>query len=210
MNVASSLLVALTIFVIAGTASNADELAVNLAMEDQFQNRCDTAALRGHVVVLVYSGRHGAEAAVELGRTLHTHYHPSATDAEPAERAKQPVIGIAGWPTGVAVPNVHVIPVACVPEVPKMLRGLVRSQIRKGSPHLPVWLDYEDAMRKGFGIVPNEPNVLLLDTAGVARGVTVGQPDAAKYAELLASIDSLRASALPTLRTAAVPLPAVQ
>ncbi len=210
MKVTLSLLVALTLLLVVGTPSTADELAVNLTMEDQFQNRCETAALRGHVVVLVYAGRYGAEAAVELGRTLHTHYHPSAADVDPAERANQPVIGIAGWPAGVPVPNVHVIPVACVPEVPRMLRGFVRSQIRKGSPHLPVWLDYDDAMRKGFGIVPDQPNVLLLDTDGMAQGVTAGQPDEAKYAELLASIDSLRARALPAVRTAAIPLPAVQ
>jgi len=95
-----------------------------------------------------------------------------------------------------------VIPVACVPEVPKMLRGLARSQLRKGSPVLPVWLDFEDVMRQGFGIVPDEPNVLLLDTAGVARGVIPGQPDERAYAQLVAAIDQLRSQALPAVRTA--------
>jgi hypothetical protein len=191
----------------ATTVAPAAEGPVSLVMEDQFQNRCETEALRGHVVVLVYAGRYGAEAAVELGRTLHTHYHPTAATAEPAERSKQPVIGIPGWPAEVPVPDVHVIPIACVPEVPKMLRGMVRSQIRKGSPHLPVWLDYEDAMRKGFGIVPDEPNVLLIDTAGVARGVSAGKPDETKYKQLVEAIDTLRSQALPPARTAAVPLP---
>lgn len=183
---------------------------VALVMEDQFQNRCETEAMRGHVVVLVYAGRYGAEAAVELGKKLQLHYHPTAAAAEPTERSKQPVIGIPGWPEGVAVPDVHVIPIACVPEVPRMLRGMVRSQIKKGSPHLAVWLDYEDAMRKGFGIVPDEPNVLLIDTAGVARGVRAGQPDDAKYAQLLEAIDTLRSEASPPARTAAMPLPAVK
>jgi hypothetical protein len=185
--------------------SGAADGPVTLVMEDQFQNRCETAALQGHVVVLVYAGRYGAEAAVELGRKLHTHYHPTAATADPADRSKQPVIGIPDWPAGVPVPDVHVIPIACVPEVPKMLRGMVRSQIRKGSPHLPVWLDYDDAMRKGFGIVPDEPNVLLIDTAGKPRGVNAGQPDEAKYAQLLAAIDTLRVQALPPARTAALP-----
>lgn len=199
--------VALIAALLATTVASAAEGPVCLAMEDQFQNRCETEALRGHVVVLVYAGRYGAEAAVELGRKLHTHYHPTAATADPAERSKQPVIGIPGWPADVPVPDVHVIPIACVPEVPKMLRGMVRSQIRKGSPHLPVWLDYEDAMRKGFGIVPDEPNVLLIDTAGVARGVNAGKPDDAKYAQLVEAIDTLRSQALPPTRTAAVPLP---
>jgi hypothetical protein len=199
--------VALIATLCATTVACAAEGPVCLVMEDQFQNRCETEALRGHVVVLVYAGRYGAEAAVELGRKLHTHYHPAAATADPPERSKQPVIGIPGWPAEVPVPDVHVIPIACVPEVPKMLRGMVRSQIRKGSPHLPVWLDYEDAMRKGFGIVPDEPNVLLIDTAGVARGVSAGKPDDTKYTQLVEAIDTLRSQALPPARTAAVPLP---
>ncbi len=207
MKIASSLFVALSLVLFASSTSLSAEGPVNLVMEDQFQNRCETAALRGDVVVLVYAGRYGAEAAVELGGKLHTHYHPTAAGADPADGAKQPVIGIAGWPAGVPVPDVHVIPVACVPEVPKMLRGFVRSQIRKGSPHLPVWLDYEDAMRKGFGIVPDEPNVLLIDTAGMPQGVNAGQPDETKYAELLDAIDTLRSQALPATRTAALPAP---
>lgn len=207
MNMAPLFLIALATLSFVHARSLAEGLPVSLTMEDQFQNKCETEALRGDVVVLVYAGRYGAEAAVELGRKLNLHYHPSMADADPAAQANHPVIGIAGWPAGVPVPDVHVIPVACVPEVPKMLRGFVRSQIRKGSPHLPVWLDYDDAMRKGFGIVPDEPNVLLLDTVGASQGVTAGQPDAAKYAELLASIEALRARALPAIRTAAVPLP---
>jgi hypothetical protein len=208
MNILKS--VALTAALLATAVASAAEGPVCLVMEDQFQNRCETEALRGHVVVLVYAGRYGAEAAVELGRKLHTHYHPTAETADPAERSKQPVIGIPGWPAGAPVPDVHVIPIACVPEVPKMLRGMVRSQIRKGSPHLPVWLDYEDAMRKGFGIVPDEPNVLLIDTAGVARGVSAGKPDETKYKQLVEAIDTLRSQALPPTRTAAVPLPATR
>ena len=175
---------------------------VELVMEDQFENRCETAALRGDVVVLVYAGRRGAEAAVELGRRLHTHFHPSAETAAAGEWSNQPVIGLPGWPTGAPVPDVRVIPVACVPEVPRMLRGLARSQLRKGSPVLPVWLDFEDALRQGFGMIPDEPNVLLIDTAGVARGVVTGAPDQAKYAQLVAAIDDLRARALPAVRTA--------
>lgn len=202
--------VLLTVTLMATNISSAAEGPVCLVMEDQFQNRCETEALRGHVVVLVYAGRYGAEAAVELGRKLHTQYHPTAATADPAERSKQPVVGIPGWPAEVPVPDVHVIPIACVPEVPKMLRGMVRSQIRKGSPHLPVWLDYEDAMRKGFGIVPDEPNVLLIDTTGVARGVSAGNPDETKYAQLVEAIDTLRSQALPPARTASVPVPSTR
>jgi hypothetical protein len=206
MNVPCRILLALSLFAAlpGAAAENRPPMPapVELVMEDQFQNRCETAALRGDVVVLVYAGRHGAEAAVELGRQLHTHFHPSAETAAPGEWSNQPVIGIAGWPAGAPVPDVQVIPVACVPEVPRMLRGLARAQLRKGSPVLPVWLDFEDAMRQGFGMIPDEPNVLLIDTAGVARGVVTGAPDQAKYAQLVTAIDQLRSQAIPAVRTA--------
>jgi hypothetical protein len=207
MNVSCRILLALALVALTAEPVPAEDRPVNLApvslvMEDQFQNRCETAAMRGDVVVLVYAGRRGAEAAVELGRRLHTHYHPTAAGAAADAWSEQPVIGIAGWPAGAPLPDVRVIPVACVPEVPKMLRGLARSQLRKGSPVLPVWLDFEDVMRQGFGIVPDEPNVLLLDTAGVARGVIPGQPDEPTYARLVAAIDQLRSQAIPAVRTA--------
>lgn len=206
MNFPSRILLALSLFAAlpGAAAENRPPMPapVELVMEDQFQNRCETAALRGDVVVLVYAGRHGAEAAVELGRQLHTHFHPSAETAAPGEWSNQPVIGIAGWPAGAPVPDVRVIPVACVPEVPRMLRGLARGQLRKGSPVLPVWLDFDDALRQSFGMIPDEPNVLLLDTAGVARGVITGTPDQAKYAQLVTAIDQLRSQAIPAVRTA--------
>lgn len=207
MNAPRRVLLALALAAVTAEHAAAEERPANpapvsLVMEDQFQNRCETAALRGHVVVLVYAGRRGAEAAVDLGRRIHTHYHPTAAGAAPDAWSQQPVVGIPGWPAGAPVPDVRVIPVACVPEVPKMLRGLARSQMRKGSPVLPVWLDFEDVMRQGFGIAPDEPNVLLLDTAGVARGVIPGQPDEPTYARLVTAIDQLRSQAIPAVRTA--------
>jgi len=54
----------LTIAAAAASSALAGDEPVSLVMEDQFNNRCETEALRGHVVVLVYAGRHGAEAAV--------------------------------------------------------------------------------------------------------------------------------------------------
>ena len=117
---------------------------------------------------------------------------------------------MAGWPAGIPVPDVRVVPVACVPEVPKMLRGLARSQLRKGSPVVPVWLDFEDVMRQGFGIVPDEPNVLLIDTRGMAQGVIPGHLDQRKLDEVAVLIDDLRKRALPDIRTASFPAPVRQ
>jgi hypothetical protein len=186
------------------------ERPVNVAMGDQFNNRVETEQLRGDVVVLVYAGRHGAEAAMELGRTLHTRFHPTAEGAEPKAWSTQPVVGLAGWPAGLPVPDVKVIPVACVPEVPKALHGMVRRRLKQESPVVPVWLDFEDVMRPSFGMVPDEPNVLLIDTRGMAQGVVSGHLDQRKLDEVAALIDDLRKQALPDVRTASFPAPVRQ
>ena len=81
------------------------------------------------------------------------------------------MIGLPGWPADVRLPDVQVIPVACVPEVPRALHALARNRLRKESPVVSVWLDFEDVMRQGFGMVPDEPNVVILDPQGVSRGV---------------------------------------
>ena len=190
----------------AGAAPGQERL-VNIVMEDQFANRCETAQLRGDVVVLVYAGRHGAEAAMELGRKLHTRFHPTAEGAAATEWSTQPVVGLPGWPADVRVPDVRVIPIACVPEVPKALHPMVRRRLKKESPVVSVWLDFEDVMRPSFGMVADEPNVLLIDTRGTAQGVISGHLDELRFNEVVGLIDSLRREALPQIRTASFPAP---
>jgi hypothetical protein len=151
--------------------------SLNVVLEDQFRNRRGTAELRGDVVVLVYAERRGAEAANTLGRRLHVRFHPTAETAPPADWTKQPVIGLPGWPADARVPDVHVVPVACVAEVPRPLHGIVRMRIRQESPHIPVWLDFDDSLRKQFGVVPGEPNIALIDAEGQPQGVSAGTVD---------------------------------
>ena len=43
---------------------------MNITMEDQFQNPCETSKFLGDVVILVYAERHGAEDSLDLGRKL--------------------------------------------------------------------------------------------------------------------------------------------
>lgn len=190
---------------IAATATAADtQREVNIAMEDQFKNRHETLRYRGDVVVLVYAERKGAEAALDLGRRLHVRFHPTAARAPATEWSRQPVVGPAGWPAALAAPDVHVIPVACLPEVPKALETVARSRFRKESQFVSVWLDFEDTMRQRFGIVPHEPNVLLIDTRGCPQGVVSGHLDELRFAEVVAAIDDLRLRSLSN-RTAAIP-----
>lgn len=188
-------------------AAQAAGTAVDLAMEDQFGTRHETARHRGDVVVLVYAERHGAEAAIDLGRRLHLRFHPTAATAPPEAWATQPPVAPAGWPAGTRVPYVHVVPVACLPEVPKALRTVARSRFRKDSPHLSVWLDFDDDLRGSFGLVEGAPNTAVIDTAGLPRGVVPGVPDERRFEELAQFIDGLRLGARPDLRVATLPPP---
>jgi len=181
------------------------ERVVNIVMEDQFRSRRETGALRGDVVVLVYSERHGAEAALTLGRRLHLHFHPTAETAPASEWSRQPVTGLPGWPAGMRMPDVHVIPVACLPEVPKALQAVARARMRTDSPHVPVWLDFDDDLNRLFGTVAGEPNVAIIDTLGRVHGVQNGHFDELEFRELAVTVDRLRLASLAAVRTAAAP-----
>lgn len=178
----------------------AERPAVNILLEDQFRNRRGTEQLRGDVVVLVYAERHGAQAAVELGRRLHLHFHPTAEAVPPDEWSTQPVVGLAGWPADVPAPDVHVIPIACVPEVPKPMHGVARMRLRQESPHVSVWLDFDDVLRESFGLVPAEPNVALIDADGRPAQITAGRADDRRFQELVRAIDQLRSCVRPDQR----------
>ena len=192
------------------TAAAAQEASANvqpvtIAMEDQFRNRHDTARMRGDVVVLVYAERTGAEASQTLGRKLHVRFHPNAERVPPSESAKQPVIGLAGWPQGARVPDVRVMPVACLSEIPGPFHMVARSQFRSNSPHLPVWMDFQGQMKRSFGLVPGVPNVAVIDAEGRLHGVVNGRFDDARIEELAATIDQLRRQTLAGPRTALLP-----
>jgi hypothetical protein len=186
-------------------ASQGPDRVVDVVLEDQFKNRRETALLRGDVVVLVYADRKGAEAALEIGRRLHVRFHPTAAGAPATEWSRQPVVGLPGWPAGARVPDVHVIPVACVPEVPKALRPVARSRLRKESEFVSVWLDFDDVMRRQFGMAPDTPNVAIVDTFGRAHATLSGHLDERQFEEVVAVIQRLRMQGRPDARTAAVP-----
>ena len=109
----------------------------------------------------------------------------------------------------VRVPDAHVGPVACVPEVPKSLQVVARSRLRKESPHLSVWLDFDDDLKRAFGMVDGAPNTAVVDTAGIPRGVVPGVPDERRFEELVAFIDGLRLAGRPQPRMATLPQPSV-
>jgi len=186
-------------------AAPAAEQMMNIAMEDQFRTQHETAGHRGDVVVLVYAERHGAEAALTLGRRLHLQFYPTADSASVDAWSKQPVVGLPGWPAGLPVPGVKVIPVASLTEVPRALQAVARARMRKDSPHVPVWLDFEGTLKQMFGIIPGEPNVVVLDTAGRVHSVLSGKLDEQEYDHFVGLINQLRLAARPDLRVAEQP-----
>lgn len=178
---------------------------VNITMEDQFRTRCETGAFLGDVVVLVFAERRGAEAAHELGKKIHVLFHPTAISVSDEEWAHQPVVSPPGWPVDIRPPNVHAIPVACLSEVPRAMHPVVRARIRKESPEISVWLDYEDIMDHHFGLERGVPSVAILDTRGMVHSVHVGPFSDEAINSLVTTIDEIRQASRPQIITAATP-----
>ena len=169
---------------------------MNIAMEDQFQTPCETRTFLGDVVILVYAERHGAEKSLQLGRKLHLHFHPTAEAVSAEAWSQQPVRGVLDWPSGVPVPDVRVIPVASLTEVPRALKPVARARIRKDAPLVPLWLDFEGSLERMFGIIPGEPNVVVLDTAGQVHSVFSGKLDDQEFQKFVVRIDQIRSASL--------------
>jgi hypothetical protein len=202
--------ITLLLSIAAPAAAVPPERTVNIAMEDQFKSRHETGLMRGDVVVLVYAERKGGEAAQELGRRLHVHFPPTAEKVSATEWSRQPVAGLPGWPAGIRVPDVRVIAVASLPEIPRALQPVARAQVRKDSPFVPVWLDFEGRLERTFGIAPGGPNLVLIDADARVHSVLSGHLDDLKFRELVATIDQLRRQSRPDVQTAVVPASALR
>jgi hypothetical protein len=167
-----------------------------VVLDDQF-DRCHTAAaLRGDVVVLVYGDRTAGEASKALAAELHAVFHPAPPGLPPAEARKAPVRPVECAPRGARSPDVHVVPVACVGEVPGFTRGAIRAAFRASSPDLPIWLDFQDQVRNQCGFTAGVPNVAILDTAGRLRCLAAGPLAPDQVAHLTGLIEGLRREAV--------------
>ena len=181
------------------------EGVMNVVMEDQFQTPCETSKYLGDVVILVYAERHGAEESLHLGRKLHLHFHPTADEVSSDAWSKQPVRRIANWPAGVALPDVRVIPVASLTEVPRALKPVARARMRKDSPVVPIWLDFDGTLKRMFGIIPGEPNVVVLNTAGQVHSVLSGKLDEQEFQQFVTRVDHIRSASRDDLRVVSQP-----
>jgi hypothetical protein len=70
-----------------------------------------------------------------------------------------------------------------------------------------VWLDFDDDLKRAFGMVDGAPTTAVVDTAGIPRGVVPGVPDDRRFEELVAFIDGLRLAGRPQPRVATLPPP---
>lgn len=166
-----------------------------VVLEDQFEQVHDVKRLRGDVVVLIYGDKASADANRGLGERLHVHYHPSAQGLDPAQARQAPVTPVPGVAAGTRSPDVKAIPVACVGKVPPLIQKLIRAQIRKGAPNVPVLLDFHDLMKGQFPFKPDVPNAVVLDGHGRYRYAAAGTPTAEGWKQLVAVIDRLRKEA---------------
>ena len=181
------------------------EGVMNVVMEDQFQNPCETTKYLGDVVILVYAERHGAEDSLLLGRKLHLHFHPTADEVSSDAWSKQPVREIVNWPAGVALPDVRVIPVASLTEVPRALKPVARARMRKDSPVVPIWLDFDGTLKRMFGIIPGEPNIVVLNTAGQVHSVLSGKLNEQEFQQFVTRVDHIRSAGRDDLRVVSQP-----
>jgi hypothetical protein len=165
-------------------------------MEDQYERPRELAGYRGHVVVLIYGDHASSEASKRLGEQLHVHFHPGVRNLPPDKALSAPVLPLEGVPRETPIPDVVSLPVACVGNVPGLVRSFVRHQIRKASPYLPVWLDFEDKMKDLFGLTSGVPNVVIVDTEGRMRWTFSGQPSSEIVGKMFLAITALRQEAV--------------
>jgi len=164
--------------------------AVSISMPDQFDDRHNIGAYKGHVVVLLYGNKASAKRNKQLGEALHLHYHPTAKNVAPKEAAKAEVSAIANWQG--AAPNVHVIPVACIGKVPDSVKFLIRRGFRSDVPDVPVWLDFENTMKDNFGVREDQPNLIVVDKEGKLAWRSMGDPDEKTWKRVIEVVDFLR------------------
>jgi hypothetical protein len=165
-----------------------------LTLEDQFQRAQSVSAHRGDVLVILYGDRASADANKYLGEQLHVAFHPTARGQPAAQARAAPVTPVPGAGRS---PDVHVVPAASLGTVPTLLRGLIRGQFRSGSPEVAVWLDWQDVLKRDFGLAAGVPNVVVFDTQGRLRYTFAGTVDQPMFNQLTAAIEGLRREAPP-------------
>jgi hypothetical protein len=167
-----------------------------LVLTDQFDQVHDLKSYRGAVVVLIYGDRNSAKANQQVGELVHVSFHPDAKGKPPAEARKAPVRLVSGAPADARHPEVLAVPVACIGKVPNLVGRVIKSQIKGGSPVVPVWLDFGEQMKAQFPFTAGVPNFVVLDVHGRYRYAASGLPTTEGTNRLLGVIEGLRKEAV--------------
>lgn len=173
----------------------AESKPVEFAFEDQFETKQSMKDYRGIVVVLVYGDRKASDECRKLGEQLHVATHPTAKDLTPA-KARLAAEADLAVPAGKTAPGTMVQAVACCGKMPGAVKPILRNQLAKASPDVPVWLDYDETMPTHFGITTGQANVLVFDVEGRYRLGVSGTPNAKKVNEILKLVQDLRAEGI--------------
>ena len=173
-----------------GQSPSTPPAAESFAFKDQFDREHRVGDHAGEVLVLVYGDRRATEPCRRLGEALHVAFHPTAA-ALPRDRSHlAPVRPLDG--SGGPAPEVRVVPVACTGYVPDLVRPVVRDQIRKGCPVVPVWLDFDGGMASRFGLQEGLPHVVVFDGTGRVRLRAAGELDPGRLAAFVETVEGLR------------------
>jgi hypothetical protein len=176
-------------------APKAEPPKATLVLEDQFERKQDIAQFRGNVLVILYGDKDGMPANKGLGEKLHVHYHPAAKGLPTGQAAKAPVAPLTGIPEGKPSPDVRVLPVACIGKVPDVVKGIIRSRVKKEAADSLVLLDFETKTKDQFGLKEGQPNLVIIDAQGRVRMKMSGEPDEKNYQQLIQAVDFLRKEA---------------
>jgi len=194
LNFAATLLLLVPTVALAQSESP-PQMGADLKLVDQFQQTHQISDHAGEVVVLVFGDRQATKECRKLGEGLHVLFHPAAANLPENEGHLAPVRPLRGLTAENPGPNVRVIPVACTGPVPKPIRTVLQTQFAKGSPHVPVWLDFDNSLRGTFGLKEGEPNIAIFDSRGSFRKLETGSLDDSRLRELAAVIEGLRQEA---------------
>ena len=77
--------------------------------------------------------------------------------------------------------------------------------MRKDSPVVPIWLDFDGLLERMFGIIPGEPNVVVLDTAGQVHSVLSGKLNEQEFQQFVIRVDQIRSASRDDLRVVTRP-----
>ena len=68
-----------------------------------------------------------------------------------------------------------------------------------------IWLDFDGTLKRMFGIIPGEPNIVVLDTAGQVHSVLSGKLDDQDFQLFVTRIDHVRSASRGGLRVVSQP-----